>query len=116
VIGGLDADAARVRQLLAPQLKSLYHLPFGKFERLTPAGPPAQVAEALAPYRAGGAGHITLIPAARSPEAGVEHVASGWPRCDLSRTRCLGLEYSDSRLSSTAVVIRSRRHQARAGP
>jgi alkanesulfonate monooxygenase SsuD/methylene tetrahydromethanopterin reductase-like flavin-dependent oxidoreductase (luciferase family) len=73
---GLDADAARARQLLAGQLESLYHLPFGKFERLAPAGTPVQVAEELAAYRAAGADHITLIPAARSPEAGVEHVAA----------------------------------------
>jgi alkanesulfonate monooxygenase SsuD/methylene tetrahydromethanopterin reductase-like flavin-dependent oxidoreductase (luciferase family) len=73
---GLDADAARARRLLARQLESLYHLPFGKFERLAPAGTPAQVAEELAPYYAAGADHITLIPAACSPEAGVEHVAS----------------------------------------
>jgi alkanesulfonate monooxygenase SsuD/methylene tetrahydromethanopterin reductase-like flavin-dependent oxidoreductase (luciferase family) len=73
---GLDADAAQARHLLASQLEGLYHLPFGKFERLTPAGPPAQVAEALAPYRAAGAAYITLIPAAASPEAGVEHAAA----------------------------------------
>ena len=73
---GLDADAAQARRLLASQLEGLYHLPFGKFERLTPAGPPAQVAEALAPFRAAGAGHITLVPAAASPEAGVEHAAA----------------------------------------
>jgi alkanesulfonate monooxygenase SsuD/methylene tetrahydromethanopterin reductase-like flavin-dependent oxidoreductase (luciferase family) len=73
---GLDADAARARQLLAVQLESLYHLPFGKFERLAPAGTPAQVAEELAPYVAAGADQITLVPAACSPEAGVEHVAS----------------------------------------
>ena len=49
---GLDADATQARRLLAGQLESLYHLPFGKFEHLTPAGPAAQVAEALAAYRA----------------------------------------------------------------
>ena len=73
---GLDADAAQARHLLASQLEGLYHLPFGKFERLTPAGSPAQVAEALAPYRAAGAAYITLVPAAASPEAGVEHAAA----------------------------------------
>ena len=73
---GLDADAAQARRLLASQLEGLYHLPFGKFERLTPAGHPAQVAEALAPYRAAGAAYITLVPAAASPEAGVEHAAA----------------------------------------
>jgi alkanesulfonate monooxygenase SsuD/methylene tetrahydromethanopterin reductase-like flavin-dependent oxidoreductase (luciferase family) len=73
---GLDANAARARSLLAAQLEGLYHLPFGKFERLAPAGTPAQVAEQLAPYLEAGAEHITLIPAAASPEAGVEHAAA----------------------------------------
>jgi alkanesulfonate monooxygenase SsuD/methylene tetrahydromethanopterin reductase-like flavin-dependent oxidoreductase (luciferase family) len=73
---GLDADTARARSLLAAQLEGLYHLPFGKFERLAPAGTPAEVAEQLAPYLEAGAEHITLIPAAASPEAGVEHTAA----------------------------------------
>ena len=73
---GLDADAAQATRLLAGQLESLYHLPFGKFEHLTPAGPAAQVAEALAAYRAAGAEYLTLVPAAASPEAGVEHAAA----------------------------------------
>ncbi len=73
---GLDADAAQARLLLAAQMEGLYHLPFGKFERLAPAGTPAQVAEELVPYLEAGAEHITLIPAAASPEAGVEHAAA----------------------------------------
>jgi alkanesulfonate monooxygenase SsuD/methylene tetrahydromethanopterin reductase-like flavin-dependent oxidoreductase (luciferase family) len=73
---GLDADAAQARSLLARQIEGLYHLPFGKFERLAPAGTPAQVAEQLAPYLEAGAEHITLIPAAASPEAGVERAAA----------------------------------------
>ena len=72
----MTGDRARRHALLTRQLESLYHLPFGKFERLAPAGTPAQVAGELAAYRAAGADHITLIPAASSPEAGVEHVAS----------------------------------------
>ena len=39
-------------------------------------GTPAQVAEELVPYLEAGAEHITLIPAAASPEAGVEHAAA----------------------------------------
>jgi alkanesulfonate monooxygenase SsuD/methylene tetrahydromethanopterin reductase-like flavin-dependent oxidoreductase (luciferase family) len=73
---GLDPDPARARQLLAQQLEQLYHLPSERFERLALSGTPAQVADQLAPYRAAGADHLTLIPAAASPEAGVEHVAA----------------------------------------
>jgi alkanesulfonate monooxygenase SsuD/methylene tetrahydromethanopterin reductase-like flavin-dependent oxidoreductase (luciferase family) len=76
VLCGLDADVAQARSMLARELEGLYHLPFGKFERLAPAGTPAQVAEQLAPYLAAGAEYLTLIPAAASPEAGVEHAAA----------------------------------------
>jgi alkanesulfonate monooxygenase SsuD/methylene tetrahydromethanopterin reductase-like flavin-dependent oxidoreductase (luciferase family) len=72
---GLDPDEQRARQLLAIQLEALYHLPFERFERLAPAGTPAQVAEWLAPFAAAGAEHLTLIPAASSPEAGIDYVA-----------------------------------------
>jgi hypothetical protein len=71
-----DLQVAMVAQGQGRQLESLYYLPFGKFEHLTPAGPAAQVAEALAPYRAAGAEYLTLVPAAASPEAGVEHAAA----------------------------------------
>lgn len=72
---GLDPDQRRARQLLAGQMEALYHLPFERFERLAPAGTPAQVAEWLAPFTAAGAEHLTLIPAASSPEAGIDQVA-----------------------------------------
>jgi alkanesulfonate monooxygenase SsuD/methylene tetrahydromethanopterin reductase-like flavin-dependent oxidoreductase (luciferase family) len=73
---GLDSDAVRARQLLASQLETLYHLPFERFERVTIAGTPAQVAEQLAPYVAAGAANLTVVPAAAAPETGVEHVAA----------------------------------------
>ena len=81
---GLDADAAQARRLLASRLEGLCHLPFGKFERLTPAGPPAQVAEALASYRAAGAGYITLIPAATSPRPASSTPPLSDPCCNRS--------------------------------
>jgi alkanesulfonate monooxygenase SsuD/methylene tetrahydromethanopterin reductase-like flavin-dependent oxidoreductase (luciferase family) len=71
---GLDKDAERARVLLAAELTSLYRLPYTKFEHVAPAGTPAQVAEWLAPF-IGVAGHITLIPAASSAEAGIDYVA-----------------------------------------
>jgi alkanesulfonate monooxygenase SsuD/methylene tetrahydromethanopterin reductase-like flavin-dependent oxidoreductase (luciferase family) len=73
---GLDEDAARARQLLARQLETLYRLPFERFERVTLAGTPAQVAGQLAPFVTAGAANLTVIPVAASPEAGVEHVAA----------------------------------------
>ncbi len=72
---GLDRDEQHARQLLAHELESLYRLPYEKFERLAPAGTPAQVAEWLAPYAEAGARHLTLIPCASSAEAGIDYVA-----------------------------------------
>lgn len=71
---GLDQDPTRARALLDQRLRSLYHLPYQKFQHVAPVGTPAQVAEWLAPF-IGQAGHITLIPAASSPEAGIDHAA-----------------------------------------
>jgi alkanesulfonate monooxygenase SsuD/methylene tetrahydromethanopterin reductase-like flavin-dependent oxidoreductase (luciferase family) len=73
---GLDTDHSRARELLARQLEMLYHLPFERFERVALAGTPAQVAEQLAPFVAAGAANLTVIPAAASAEAGIEHVAA----------------------------------------
>ena len=73
---GLDADAARAKQLLADRLEGLYRIPFGKFEHLAPAGTPDQVASQLAPYLAAGVTHMSLIPAAASAQAGVELAAA----------------------------------------
>ncbi len=72
---GLDRAEGRARELLAAQMEALYRLPLERFERLAPAGMPAQVAEWLAPFIEAGAGHLTLIPAASSPEAAVDYAA-----------------------------------------
>jgi alkanesulfonate monooxygenase SsuD/methylene tetrahydromethanopterin reductase-like flavin-dependent oxidoreductase (luciferase family) len=72
---GLDEDENRARDLLSHEMESLYRLPYEKFARVAPAGTPAQVATWLAPFVEAGAEHITIIPAALSPEAGVDLVA-----------------------------------------
>jgi alkanesulfonate monooxygenase SsuD/methylene tetrahydromethanopterin reductase-like flavin-dependent oxidoreductase (luciferase family) len=71
---GLDRDPGVAAGLLAHELTSLYRLPYDKFRHVTPAGTPVQVAEWLAPF-VGLAEHINLIPAASSPEAGIDYVA-----------------------------------------
>ncbi|RZT87191.1 alkanesulfonate monooxygenase SsuD/methylene tetrahydromethanopterin reductase-like flavin-dependent oxidoreductase (luciferase family) [Pseudonocardia sediminis] len=73
---GLDDDPAVARDLLAPRMESLYRLPYEKFSRVAPAGTPEQVAAFLAPFVEAGAGHVSLIPTARSPEAAVDHAAA----------------------------------------
>lgn len=72
---GLDGDASRARDLAAAKMERLYRMPYDKFRHLAPAGPPKQVAEFLYPYLEAGARHVTLIPASRSAEAGIDGVA-----------------------------------------
>jgi alkanesulfonate monooxygenase SsuD/methylene tetrahydromethanopterin reductase-like flavin-dependent oxidoreductase (luciferase family) len=56
-------------------MESLYHVPAEKFQHVTAAGTPEDVAERLSGYVAGGAEHLTLIPVADSVEAAVDLVA-----------------------------------------
>lgn len=72
---GLDADPDRARILIGERMQALYKLPYEKFQHVAPAGEPAQVAEWLADFVAGGAEHVTLIPVASSVEAGIEHAS-----------------------------------------
>lgn len=72
---GLDDDADRARELAAAKMEPLYKLPYEQFQHLAPAGTPREVAEFLHPYVESGAGHVTIIPAARSVEAEIDAVA-----------------------------------------
>lgn len=51
-----------VRPVLADAMERFYGVSFERFERSSPAGTPAEVAEALAPYVEAGAGTILLSP------------------------------------------------------
>jgi alkanesulfonate monooxygenase SsuD/methylene tetrahydromethanopterin reductase-like flavin-dependent oxidoreductase (luciferase family) len=72
---GLADDPAVARECVAEKMQALYKLPFEKFERLCPAGTPAQVADFLRPYVQAGARSLTLVPCSPSWEAGVDAVA-----------------------------------------
>ncbi|MDE3095323.1 MAG: LLM class flavin-dependent oxidoreductase [Chloroflexota bacterium] len=65
-----DRDAARVK--VAGSMQAFYRLPFEQFERYTPYGTPAQIAEFIAPYIDAGCAHVNLV-IADAPEAIVEH-------------------------------------------
>ena len=53
---GLGSDGDRARERLGRRMQALYHLPPEKFQHVTAAGTPEQVAEMLAPYVEAGAG------------------------------------------------------------
>lgn len=72
---GIDADRAAARSRLAKGMESMYRIPFERFERYSPYGTPAEVADFLAPYVASGCRFFNLMPLAESPEAGIDAVA-----------------------------------------
>nr|ABC33881.1 luciferase [Rhodococcus sp. T104] len=73
---GLDTDADVADRLVGEKMQALYQLPRDKFRHLAPSGTPEQVAEWLNSFVEAGADNITLVPAATSMEAAIEHTAS----------------------------------------
>ena len=56
-------------------MQGAYALPFERFERYAPCGPPEVVAEALAPYLTLGCRTFNFVPEADSLEVAIEAVA-----------------------------------------
>jgi hypothetical protein len=69
---GLGTDADRARQRLGERMSALYHLPPEKFQHITAAGRPEDVAEFLTAYVEAGARTITLVPVADDIHTAVE--------------------------------------------
>ncbi|WP_198020093.1 LLM class flavin-dependent oxidoreductase [Nocardioides sp. J54] len=72
VWAGLGADADRARAALGERMSTLYNLPPEKFQHISAAGTPDDVADFVAGYVEGGARTITLIPVAASAEEAIE--------------------------------------------
>ncbi len=72
---GIDDDAARARARLAKAMQRFYRIPFERFEKYSPYGTAAVVAEHLAQYRDAGCRLFNLMPVAANPEAGIAAVA-----------------------------------------
>jgi hypothetical protein len=72
---GLDGNAQRAQALLAGTLEQLYSLPYEDFRRLTYAGSPREVAEALVPYVEAGCRDFSLLAVAETWESAVELAA-----------------------------------------
>jgi hypothetical protein len=56
-------------------MEAAYAVPFERFERYTPFGPPAAIAEALAPYVAVGCRRFNFVPEGVSLPAAFEATA-----------------------------------------
>lgn len=64
------ASRAAARERLSGIMEAAYGLPFERFERYAPCGPPEAIAEALAPYLAAGCRTFNFVPVASGlPEA-----------------------------------------------
>jgi alkanesulfonate monooxygenase SsuD/methylene tetrahydromethanopterin reductase-like flavin-dependent oxidoreductase (luciferase family) len=72
---GVDDDRPRARARLAKGMEAMYRIPFERFERTSPYGSAAEVADFLAPYVSAGCRFFNLMPVADSPEAGIDAVA-----------------------------------------
>lgn len=72
---GFTPSRAQARQRLGGAMEAAYSLPFERFERYAPSGPPAAIAEALAPYLAAGCRRFTFVPEAASLPAAFQAVA-----------------------------------------
>jgi alkanesulfonate monooxygenase SsuD/methylene tetrahydromethanopterin reductase-like flavin-dependent oxidoreductase (luciferase family) len=72
---GFGDSRAQARERLRGAMQAAYSLPFERFERYAPYGPPAAIAEALAPYRALGCRRFNFVPEAASLPAAIEAVA-----------------------------------------
>ena len=57
---GVDSDPRIARSVVKEAMERFYRIPFEKFERYTPYGTPAEVAERLAPYAQSGCNFFNL--------------------------------------------------------
>jgi alkanesulfonate monooxygenase SsuD/methylene tetrahydromethanopterin reductase-like flavin-dependent oxidoreductase (luciferase family) len=72
---GVGRDADEARSLLAPAMETFYKLPYDRFERYSPAGTPAQLADALVPYAEAGCSIFNLMMIGTGVDAEVDAVA-----------------------------------------
>ena len=68
-------DREEAKALVSRGMEGTYRRPFERFERYTPFGSAAEIAEYLGPFMEAGARHINLIPVQESPEAVIEAAA-----------------------------------------
>jgi alkanesulfonate monooxygenase SsuD/methylene tetrahydromethanopterin reductase-like flavin-dependent oxidoreductase (luciferase family) len=69
-----DADRGVARARLAAAMEDMYRTPFARFERYSPAGSAAEIADFLAPYVDAGCREFNVMCIAESDEAGIDAV------------------------------------------
>ncbi len=75
-ISGAGSTAPPPRRVhVAQAIEAFYGLPYARFEKWSPAGPPTQLADFLAPYVVAGCSMFNLILNGRSADAEIEAAA-----------------------------------------
>jgi len=72
---GIDDDRAHARARLAKGMEAFYRVPFERFEKYSPYGTVASVADTLSRYRDAGCRLFNLMPIAPDAAAGIEAIA-----------------------------------------
>jgi alkanesulfonate monooxygenase SsuD/methylene tetrahydromethanopterin reductase-like flavin-dependent oxidoreductase (luciferase family) len=72
---GIDSDKDRAKQRLAKGMQDFYQTPFSAFEKYSPWGSAADVANFLRPYLDSGCRLFNIMPIARSEREGIDAVA-----------------------------------------
>lgn len=72
---GVDDDRTRARERLAARMQSMYRIPFERFEKYSPSGEPAEIAEFMTPYVEAGCTHFNVMAVGPSSERVVDAVA-----------------------------------------
>ena len=72
---GIGDDREKARARLAEAMQNFYHVPFERFEKYSPYGTPAEVADFLARYKDKGCGLFNIMPIAESEAEGIDAVA-----------------------------------------
>ncbi len=71
---GIDADRETARERLAKRMSGFYHVPYERFEKYSPYGAPAEIAEFLRPYAEAGCRDFNVMAVAASSEAAIDGV------------------------------------------
>ena len=72
---GPGDDRERARERLAKRMQGMYQVPFERFEKYSPYGSPAEIADFLAGYVEAGCSDFNVMPVAESSEYAVDAVA-----------------------------------------
>ncbi|MEM9035106.1 MAG: LLM class flavin-dependent oxidoreductase [Actinomycetota bacterium] len=72
---GIDEDVDRGRAHLARRMEGFYRVPYERFERYSPVGTPAAIAEYLRPYAEAGCRIFNVMAVSPSTDAAIDGVA-----------------------------------------